>query len=220
MSPVASSVPSTVPDTWRSPSMYSWPTRRSFGPRTTELRRPLAPFSAGTGVGTLLTGRLMLKVTHPDVSVQRRAIVDLQPADLDVAAQLRVLAQGQLVARGDRALDRALQRYVRAFEQSLHARSAGDVDVAGHADLTLDAAVGMHRAVIDQLAFQDVSGTHRELLLAVTFDFAVFYSSRAFGYRLLNVHALPPTWNFLNPARRNQALKINREWLRSEDSLV
>src|SRR5438477_6422426 len=220
MSPVASSVPSTVPDTWRSPSMYSWPTRRSFGPRTTELRPPLAPFSAGTGVGTLLTGRLVLKVTHPDVSVQRRAIVDLQPADLDVAAQLRVPAQGQLVTRSDRTLDRSLQRHVRAFEQSLHARAAGDIDVAGHADLALDAAVGMHRSVIDQLAFQDVSRTHRELLLAVTFDFAVFHRSRAFGYRLLNVHALPPTWNFLTPAPRNQALKVIRQWLRIEDTCV
>src|SRR5438309_1292401 len=98
MSPVASNDPSTVPDTCRSPSMKSSPTRRSFGPRTTELPWPLVP---------LLPGRLLLNVAHPNVSVQRRAIVDLQSAHDDVAAEPRVLAQGQLVTRGDRPLDRA-----------------------------------------------------------------------------------------------------------------
>src|SRR5207237_929363 len=129
-------------------SMNSWPTSRSFGPRTTELRSPLWPFSAGVGVASLLAGRLVLKVSHPDVAVQRRAIVDLQPAHLDVAAYPRVAAQGQLVARGDRAFDRALERHVRAFEQRLDRGARCDVDVAGHADLALDASVSVHRAVV------------------------------------------------------------------------
>src|SRR5207244_1271242 len=145
ISPVASNDPSTVPDTCRSPSMNSWPTRRSFGPRTTELPWPLAP---------LLTGRVGLKVTHPNVAVQRRAVVDLQSAHDDVAAELGVLAQGQLVARGDRAFDLALQRHVGALEQRSHARAGGNVDVAAHADLALDLAVGVDRAVVDELAFE------------------------------------------------------------------
>src|SRR5205823_771131 len=177
------------------------------GPRTTELRAPLLPFSAGTGVGTLLTGRLVLKVTHPDVPVQRRAIVDLQSADLDVAAELRIPAEGQFVSRGDRAFDRSLQRHIGTFEQGLDCRAACHVDVAGHPDLALDAAVGVDGTVIDQLAFQDVSGTHRELFLAVAFDLAVFHRSRTFGYRLLNVHALPPTWNFLRPGTPESGAK-------------
>src|SRR2546421_4350645 len=186
MSPVASSDPSTVPETCRSPSMNSWPTRRSFGPRTTELPWPLVP---------LLTGRVGLKVTHPNVSVQRRAVVDLQPAHDDVAAELGVLAEGQLVTRRDRAFDLTLQRHVRALEQRPHARPGRNVDVAAHADLALDLAVGVDRAVVDELAFEDVSGTHRELLAPVAFDLTVFRRSRAFRYRFLNVHSLPPTWN-------------------------
>src|SRR5262249_13232768 len=102
----------------RSPSMNSWPTSRSLGPRTTELRLPLAPFSAGaaSGVCCLLAGRLVLKVTHPNVAVQRGAIVDLEPANGDVAAEPRVLRQGQLVARRHGAFDLALERHAVAFE--------------------------------------------------------------------------------------------------------
>src|SRR5882672_6065662 len=209
MFPVASSSPSTVPDTRRSPSMKSCPTSRSFGPRTTELRSPLDPFSAGTGVGSLLPGRLLLKVTHPNVPVQRRAVVDLQPADHDVAAEPGILAQGQLVARRDRAFDLTLQRHVRALEQRSDTRPRGHVDVAPDPDLTLHLAVGVDRSVIDELAFQDVSRAHRELLAPVTLDFTVFRRSRTFCHRLLNVHASPPTWN-TDRATRNQALKVRR----------
>ena len=45
-------------------------------------------WSAGGGVGRLAAG-LVLKVAHSDVPVQRRAILDLQAADLDVSIQLR-----------------------------------------------------------------------------------------------------------------------------------
>src|SRR2546428_8109865 len=183
MFPVASSSPSTVPDTFKSPSMNSWPTNRSLGPRTTELPWPLAP---------LLTGRVGLKVTHPNVSVQRRAVVDLQSAHDDVAAELGVLAEGQLVARGDRAFDLALKRHVGAFEQRSHARAGGNVDVAAHPDLALDLAVGVDRAVVDELAFEDVSGTHRELLAPVAFHLTVVGRSRTSCPRPLNSHALPP----------------------------
>src|SRR5207302_30315 len=77
-----------------------------------------APSSAGTGVASLLAGRLLLKVTHPNVAVECCAIVNLQSADLDVAAQPRVLAEGQLVARGNHALDLSLERHIGALEQS------------------------------------------------------------------------------------------------------
>src|SRR5207302_823710 len=110
MSPVASNDPSTVPDTCRSPSMKSSPTRRSFGPRTTELPWPLVP---------LLPGRLLLNVA-------------------------------------------------------------------------LDLAVGVDRAVVDELALEDVLRAHRELLAPVAFDFSVFGRSRAFCYRLLSFHAFTP----------------------------
>src|SRR5205807_435284 len=201
MSPVASSAPSTVPATRRSPSMKSCPTSRSFGPRTTELRCPLETCSSGTGVGSLLAGRLVLKLSHPDMAVQRRAVVDLQALDDNVTAEPRVLAEGQLVTRRDRAFDRALQRNVGSFEQRFDGGAIRDVDVARDPDLTLDAPVGVDRAVVYELAFQDVPWTHLKLLAPVALDFTVF--SSAFGYRFLDVHALPPTWIF-----RNQALKV------------
>src|SRR5439155_17489691 len=179
-------------DTRRSPSMNQCPTNRSFGPRTTELRSPLLPLAAGVRVASLLAGRLVLKFTHPDVAVQRRAIVDLKPAHLDVAAQPCVPSQGQLVARGDRAFDRALERHVRTFEQRLDSRAIGDVDVAGHADLAFDASIGVHRPVVDESALEDIARTHRELLFAVALDFAVVGRSRAFCNRLLYVHANTP----------------------------
>jgi hypothetical protein len=86
------------------------------------------PAGAGVGVGCLLAGRLVLKVAHSNVAVQRRAIVDLQPADLDVAAEARVAAQGQLVPGGHHALDVAFQRHVRALQKGLDVRAIGDVD--------------------------------------------------------------------------------------------
>src|SRR5207249_2866811 len=133
--------------------MYSCPTSRSFGPRTTELLLPLLePFSAGggVGVGCLLAGRLLLKVTHPYVAVQGCAIVDLQPADLDVAAEPGVPAQCELVPCRHHALDVALQRHVRALEKGLDVRAVGDVDVAAHPNLALDAAIGVDRPVVDE----------------------------------------------------------------------
>src|SRR5437879_12818371 len=137
MSPVASSAPSTVPATRRSPSMKSCPTRRSFGPRTTGLRWPLETFASGTGVGSLLPGRLLLKVTHPNMAVQRRAVVDLQPADRDVTAEPRVLAEGQLVTRRVRAFDRALQRNVRSLELSLYITTVSGMFFASARDLVV-----------------------------------------------------------------------------------
>src|SRR5215472_5667864 len=156
---------------------------------------PSEPFSTGTGVAALLAGRLVLKVTHPNVSVQRRAVVDLKPLYLDVAAQSRVPAEGQLVTRCDHALDVALERHVAAFEECLDGRSGSNVDVAGHPDLALDAPIRVHRPVVDELALEDVARPHRELLLAIPFDFAVLCGRLAFRHRLLNVHASPPTWN-------------------------
>src|SRR5260370_3939813 len=150
---------------------------------------------SGSGVGSLLDGRLVLEVAYPNMAVQRRAVVDLQPADLDVAAEPGVSAQGQLVARRDLAFDLALQRHVRAFEQRLDVGAVRDVDVARHAQLALDAAVRVHRAVVDELAFENVSRTHLKLLFPVALDLTVLSRSRSFRHRILDVHPSPTTWD-------------------------
>jgi len=96
--------------------------------------------------------------------------------------------------------------------------AGSNVDVAAHPDLALDPAVRMHGAVVDELAFEDVARPHRELLPTVTFDFTVVDRSCTFCHRLLNVHALPPTWNLRLGS--DQALKVSRLRLRFDDGSV
>src|SRR5947209_605614 len=197
MSPVTSTSPSRIPPTRRSPSMYSWPISRSRGPSVTELGWLEAAgenpggCSAGGGVGRLATG-LVLKVAHSDVAVEAGAVLDLQPAHLDVSVQLRRLSQRELVAGGELALDLALDGHVLALEQCLHDRPVSDLDVAAESELAFGVAtVDGHAAAVRQLAFQAVVRAERELLEPITLGvgLAVGLDRRALRYRLLCFHA-------------------------------
>src|SRR5713101_8092284 len=144
-SPVASISPSMTPPSRMSPSMYSWPMSRSRGPSWTKLGwlwggdDSFGGSSAGGGVGRLATG-LLLKIAHPDVAVQCGAVLDLKPAHLDVSIQLCRLAQRELVAGRELALDLALDGDIGALEQRLDNASVPDLDVATDPKLAFSTA--------------------------------------------------------------------------------
>src|SRR5579859_2420636 len=185
-SPVASTWPSTVPPTRRLPSMYSWPTRRSRGPSVTALA--IASPSVSFGLAALL-----LKASHPDVAVEARAVLDLKPLDVDVAAQAGRLAERQLVAGADRAFDLAANGHVRSLDRSLHRRARRDVDVAADVQLTLGAALHGEAAAVAQLAFEAVARAERELVarIASRLD-AVFVGFVRSDFRHLSLHKSTP----------------------------
>src|SRR2546428_2349165 len=195
-SPVASTSPSITPPTRRSPSIYSCPIGRSRGPSWTELGwfgvgdDSRGGSSAAGGVGRLAAG-LLLKVAHSDVAVQRRAVLDLQPLDLDVSVQLRRLGKGELVTSRELPLDLALDGDIGSFEQGLHDRSVPDLDVAADAKFAFGVApVDGHAAAVGQLALEAVIGAERELLGSITLGvgLAVSLHWRAFHYSLLCFH--------------------------------
>src|ERR1700675_2766560 len=131
--------------------------RRSRGPRVTALRWPEAGVSGGgsaaVDLGTLVPGALLLKVAHSNVTVEACAVLDLQPAHIDVTAQLCVLAEDQLVACVEGAFDVSLDRDVGSLQQGLHLRAGGNIDVARDAKLALGTTVQVHVALVSQLAF-------------------------------------------------------------------
>src|SRR5258708_17974942 len=122
--------------------------------------------SADVVIGRLAAGALLLKVAHPDVAVQAGAVLDLQPAHLYVAVQLRLLPQGELVARREPALDFAFDGDVGSLEKGLDDRSVPDLDVAPDPKLTFGVpTVDGHVPAVGQLAFKAVVRAERELLL-------------------------------------------------------
>src|SRR5207302_7893443 len=129
---------------------------------------------------------------HSDVAVEARAVLDLQPAHLNVSVQLRRLSQRELVAGGELALDLALDGHVLALEQGLHHRPVSNLDVAAETKLALGvAAVDAHAAAVRQLAFQAVIRAEREFLEPITFGLrlAVGLDRRTLRYSLLCFHA-------------------------------
>jgi hypothetical protein len=49
----------------------------------------------------LAAGPVLLKVTHSNVAVEAGTVIDLEPADCYVAADLGAPTERELVARGD-----------------------------------------------------------------------------------------------------------------------
>src|SRR5258708_36838247 len=72
----------------------------------------------------------LLKVAHPDMTVEARAVVDLQPPHGDVAIDLARLAERQLVTSRQHALDVTANRDVLAFDERLHVAALADLEVA------------------------------------------------------------------------------------------
>src|ERR1700680_1081673 len=103
------------------------------------------------------------------MTVQARPVFDLEPANVNVPAQLRVLAEDQLVPGVQRPLDLTTNGDVRRLEQVLHLRSGSHVDVARDAELALGSPVDGDVAFVRQFAFETVVRPHRELPEAVTF---------------------------------------------------
>src|ERR1700674_82607 len=172
-SPVASTWPSTVPPNRTSPSMWSSPIKRSRGPSVTELRSLDCSVGGGgcsaVDLGPLAPGALLLKVAHADVTVQAGPIFDLEPANVNVPAQFRVLAEDQLVPGVQRPFDLTTNGDVRRLEQRLHLGPSSHVDVARDAALALGSPVHGDVAFVRQFAFETVVRPHRELSEPVTF---------------------------------------------------
>src|SRR5690348_334228 len=95
---------------------------RSRGPSITTLVSGAAAFAMGSRSVCCSAGLApfsLLKVAHPDVTVEACAVLDLQPLHGDVAVDLAGLANRQLVTRRQHTLDVAANRDVRAFDERL-----------------------------------------------------------------------------------------------------
>src|SRR5229473_2171068 len=79
-----------------------------------------------SGEVALAAGRLLLTVSHADVPVEAGTVLDLESAHDDVSAEPGVLAEGQLVARGDGAFESSLHRHVRSLDQGPGRRARRD----------------------------------------------------------------------------------------------
>src|ERR1700682_5658632 len=154
---------------------------------------PSEPFPAGADARFLAAGAVLLNVSHADVAVEARSVLDLEPADHDVAAEPRVLAEGQLGASGDGALDIALDGHVGRLDRDPCCRSLRDVEISRDVDLAFSTTIDVDAAVIHELAFETVVRTHRDLTLPVSLAIAIVIGGshvRAFRHCLLNVHQL------------------------------
>src|SRR4029077_10992315 len=140
-----------------------------------------------------VTGRLaagvLLKVAHTDVAVQAGAVLDLQPAHLDVSVQLRRFAQRELVAGGELALDHALDGDVGGLDQGLHDRAIPDLHVATDSKLAFSVpAIDRHVTAVVQLALEAVVRAERELLLSLALGVGLAVRVRALSHGLLCIH--------------------------------
>src|ERR1700681_3751048 len=106
-----------------------------------ELWPPSEPFPAGAGGRFLAAGAVLLNVSHSDVAVEAGAVLDLQPAHDDVAAEPCVLAQGQLVLHIDSPLDLSPHVHVGRLDRDPRCRSLRDVEISGDLDLAFGTAI-------------------------------------------------------------------------------
>ena len=101
------------------------------------------------------------------MAVEAGTVLDLKPLHRHVAAELGVLAQSELVARGQHALDVTFDGHVRPFDESLHGRAVADLEVARDPKLALGLSLDGHVPVVVELAIEAVARAQRDLVGSV-----------------------------------------------------
>src|SRR5207245_4254715 len=94
---------------------------------------------------------------HGDVPVQGRAVLDREPAHLDVTVEVSGPAEGQAASRGHVSVDLAADADVRALYRGLDVGGAVHRHVAAGLELTLDRAGDLEVALDLQASMQAVA---------------------------------------------------------------